>query len=149
MYVYLNRMTMAYKAHNAVKKHLKEKWEAVCNGYLLELLNMWETDSYYGYWVSDEIGGTYIFSDENPISIDEIIFAVENDVEYETYIAWIEYVCFAHEYGQTIPNFQSWCKGCPRLSESEQQRLRDLKRDFESAVKDYKERTDKKNNGLF
>ncbi len=140
---------MAYKVNDAVKKNLKEKWEAVCNGYLLELLNMWEIDSCYGYWVSDEIGGTYIFSDENPISIDEIIFAVENDVEYETYIAWIEYVCFAHEYGQTIPNFQSWCKGCPRLSESEQQRLRDLKKDFESAVKDYKERTDKKDNGLF
>lgn len=129
-----------YKTGDAVKRNLRSKYEEVCIGYLFELCNMWEIDSRYGYWVSDEIGGVYMFSDDNPINMNEIIFAVENDIEYETYISWIEYVCFANEFNQTIPNFSSWSKGCPRLSKSEQQKLIDLKSDFEAAIKNYKER---------
>lgn len=148
--MYLNRMTMAYKAHNAVKKHLKEQWDAVCNGYLLELANMWEWDCKSdGYWIGDEVGDVWCYGDNIFIGFDDMRYVVENDVSYETYSEWQEYCVWANEFNQDTPNLNAWCKGCPRLSESEQQKLRDLKKDFESAVKDYKERTDKKNNGLF
>ena len=129
-----------YKTNEATKRLLREKFEEVVNGYLLELCNMWNIDARLGYWVSDKVGGTYIFGDEDPINLDEIIYAVTNDVKYETYSKWLDYVCFANEFSQSVPNFESWCKGCPRLDESQQQRLRDLKNDLETAIKDYKEK---------
>lgn len=145
---------MAYKVNDAVKNHLKEQWENACNAYLLELHNMWDLDhdltpKGYGYWIGDEVGGVYVYGDSIFINIDDIRYCVENNVSYETYQDWQEYCVWANEFNQDTPNLNAWCKGCPRLSESEQQKLRDLKKDFEGAVKDYKERTDKKNNGLF
>ena len=37
------------KAKDAVKRQLKEQWEQACNGFLVELLRMWELDAHYGY----------------------------------------------------------------------------------------------------
>jgi hypothetical protein len=36
------------KTKDSTKRMLKEQWEKACNGYLVELLRMWELDSYYG-----------------------------------------------------------------------------------------------------
>lgn len=68
-------------------------------------------------------------------------YAVDNNLhDYEDLVAWYNYCMFAHDFNQTIPSFDAWSRGCPRLSKSEQQRLIDLKMDFNAAVKDYKER---------
>ena len=40
------------KIKDAVKRQLKEQWKQACNGYLAELLRMWELDSYYGSWIA-------------------------------------------------------------------------------------------------
>ena len=45
------------KAKDAVKRLLKEQWEQACNGFLVELLRMWELDAHYGYWIGDETAG--------------------------------------------------------------------------------------------
>ena len=140
---------MAYKVNDAVKRNIKEKFKDAVNGYLLELCNMWELDPANGWFVGDEVGDVWCYGDYIFIGFDDMRYVVENDVSYETYFDWQEYCVFANEFNQDTPNLNAWCKGCPRLSESEQQRLRDLKKDFESAVKDCKERTNKKNNGLF
>ena len=34
------------KTKDAVKRQLKGQWEQACNGYLCELLNMWERGVY-------------------------------------------------------------------------------------------------------
>lgn len=143
--MYLNRMTMAYKAHNAVKKHLKEQWEAVCNGYLLELANMWELDCFYGYWIGNEIGGVYAYGDSIFINIDDIRYCVENNVSYETYQDWQEYCVWANEFNQDTPNLNAWCKGCPRVDEETQKKLSAMKSDLIKACLDEKKKV--KNNG--
>lgn len=130
-----------YKTNEATKRLLQGKFEEVVNGYLLELCNMWNIDARLGYWVGEEVGGTWCY-DGNAlfINFDEIRYCVTHDIKYETYDEWIDYCVFAHEYNQTSPNLDSWCRGCPRLDESEQQRLRDLKNDLETAIKNYKEK---------
>ena len=128
------------KASDAIKRMLKEKYDSACNSYLLELLNMWELDSYYGFWIADKVGEIFAYGDSTFIDMANIIFCVENDVKEDVYNEWQEYTIFASEYEQTIPNFPSWHKGCPRLSAEEQQKLRGLKRDLDAAIDDYKNR---------
>lgn len=140
---------MKYKVNEEVKSLLKKDYERACNGFLVELLNMWELDSFYGYWIGDEIGGVYAYGDRIFINIDDIRYCVENDIEENEYIEWQDYCVFANEFHQTIPNFPSWHKGCPRLSEGEKQKLRDLKKELENTINEYKKCTDTKNNELF
>lgn len=139
--MYLNRMTMTYKANNAVKRHLKEQWEAVCNGYLLELANMWEWDcKSYGFWVGDDVGGIFSYGDDTFINMDEIIFCVENDVAYETYYDYMEYCTWAHEFGFNVPNFESYFKGCPIAPKDVQERLTKQKQELDKLIREEKEK---------
>ena len=127
------------KAH---KKLLKENYENACNAYIGMLVEMWDWDAKsYGYWVGDEVGGTYSYGECTFINMEDIIFCVDNDVEKEEYSEWQEYCMFAHEYKQTMPNFKSWHKGCPRLSKDAQKHLTSLKERFEKTIQEYKENT--------
>jgi len=44
------------KTKEGTKKVLRCEFAVACNGYLNELLRMWELDAHYGYWNSDEPG---------------------------------------------------------------------------------------------
>ena len=50
------------KTKDAVKRLLKEQWEQACNGFIVELLRMWELDAHYGYWIGDE-SVTFVYAD--------------------------------------------------------------------------------------
>jgi hypothetical protein len=133
------------KTTDAVKRQLKGQWELACNGYLLELLNMWELDSYYGYWIGDEPGTVYDYGDGMfTIGIHDIIYCVEHDVGREQYIEWQEYCCDAAEFGFDMPNLRSWMMGCPRTSEATFKYLRELKANLNEAVEKEKEKVKNK-----
>ena len=129
------------KTKDSIKAILREQWENACNGYLVELLRMWDLDAHYGYWIADEVGGVYDYGDGMmTINMDDIIYCVENDVESKEYTAWQEYICDAAEFGFDTPNLKSWCHGCPRTPQEVFERLRGLKADLAKAVEDEKER---------
>ena len=122
-------------------QQLKKDYEAACNGYLGELLRMWELDAYYGYWIGDEVGGVYDYGDGMfTINMDDIIHCVDNDVTREQYIEWQEYICDAAEFGFATPNLRSWMKGCPRTSAETFKHLREIKAMLNDAIQDEKER---------
>ena len=78
------------KTKNSVKRMLKEQYEKACNGYLVELLRMWELDAYYGYWIGQEIGGVYDYGGGMfTIGMNDIIYCVEHDIGREQYVAGI------------------------------------------------------------
>ena len=128
------------KAKDSVKRQLKGQWELACNGYLCELLNMWELGSYYGYWIGEEVGGVYDHGGSFTISMDDIIYCVEHDVTQQQYIEWQEYICDATEFGFDTPNLRSWIRGCPRTPQAVFDRLRKLKQDLQDAVEEEKQR---------
>jgi hypothetical protein len=129
------------KTKPAVKRQLKDQWEKACNGYLVELLRMWELDSYYGYWIGDEVGGVYDYADGSfDIGMDDIIYCVEHDVTREQYDEWQEYIIDATKFGFDTPNLKSWMRGCPRVSHEAFERLRKLKADLNDAIKEEQER---------
>ena len=129
------------KTKDAVKRQLKEQWEQACNGYLVELLRMWELDAYYGYWIGEEIGGVYDYGGGMfTIGMDDIIYCVEHDVTENQYMEWQEYLCDAAEFGFDKPNLKSWMMGCPRTSPEVFEKLRKMKAELNEAIKAEKEK---------
>ncbi len=129
------------KTRDAVKRQLKEDWKQACNGFLVELLRMWELDGHYGYWIGNEDGSLYDYGDGMfIINMDNIIYCVLSDITREQYTEWQEYVCEASEFGFDTPNLRSWIRGCPRTPPEVFEKLRNLKADFDKAVEDEKQR---------
>ena len=131
---------MSKKIPNSVLKSLQEKYEASCNAYLCELLNFWELSHNYGWWVSNEVGGVYCYCDSTFINMEDIVFCVKNSVTKEQYDEWVEYCLWAHNFNQTVPNLKSWLNGCPRASKEEQERLNNLRMEFEKEMDDVRKR---------
>ena len=128
------------KTKNSVKRMLKDQYEKGCNGYLCELLRMWELDMHYGYWNSDQPGTIYHYGDTHNLKMEDIIYIVENDIEEDEVLAWEDYCLEAHEFGFSMPNLRSWHRGCPRTPQEVFDRLRDLKTNLAKAVEEEKKR---------
>ena len=129
------------KTKDSTKAMLREQCEKACNGYLTELLRMWELDAYYGYWIGEEIGGVYDYGGGMfTIGMNDIIYCVEHDIGREQYIEWQEYCCDAAEFGFDMPNLKSWIMGCPRTSQEVFKKLREMKKILDDAIKEEKEK---------
>lgn len=120
---------------------LNQRYNDACEEYLKAFCDTYGFQYEKDSWVSGDVGtitcvGDYFF-DFNSV----VKYAVDNNLhDYEDLAEWYNYCMFAHNFNQTVPNFASWSKGCPRLSKAEQQKLIDLRNDLDAAVKDYKER---------
>ena len=128
------------KTKDAMKRQLKEQFEQACNGYLCELISMWELNAYYGYWIGEEVGGVYDYGGMFTINMDDIIYCVEHDVTALQYQEWQDYICDAAEFGFVTPNLRSWMNGCPRTPQETFEKLRKLKADLNNAVEEEKKR---------
>ena len=132
------------KIKETVKRELKKAYEKVCNNYRDELLRMWELDGHYGYWNSDEPGTIYHYGEVHNLTMEEIIFIVNNDIEESEVMAWEDYTLDALEFGFDTPNLMAWHRGCPRVPIDTYKRLRQMKASLEKFVDDEKERLKKK-----
>lgn len=121
-----------------IKKMLREQFAKACNGYLVELLRMWELDGGYGYWNSDEPGTVYHYGEIHNLSMEEIIYIVENDIDEKEVLGWEDYILDAFEFGFSTPSLRAWHKGCPRTPPEVFDRLRHMKTDLSEAVEEEK-----------
>ena len=128
------------KTKSGVKRMLKEQYEKACNGYLVELLRMWELDGHYGYWNSDQPGTIYHYGEMHNLTMEEIIYIVENDIEENEVLEWEDYLLDAYEFKFETPNLRAWHKGCPRAPQETFYKLRQLKADLDKAVEEEKKR---------
>ena len=120
---------------------LREDYEKACNGYLVTLLNMWELDASYGFWVSDEVGGVYSYGDTGLfLNMDDMIYVVENNISEQSYKEWLDYCVWASEFNQTVPNLSAWHHGFPRVDEATQKKLSDMKRELNKLIEETKEK---------
>ena len=129
---------MAYKTNDAVIRHLKEQWEAACNGYLLELLNMWDCDSYYGYWVADNVGGLYCYGDDIAINMSEIILCVEKGISMDDYRKYVDYCSKCSEYGFNIVSLEAYHLCCPTVPQETFDKLDAMKANLQKAIEEEK-----------
>jgi hypothetical protein len=131
------------KTKQEILQQLKKDYEAACNGYLAELLRMWELDAYYGYWSSDEPGTIYHYGETHNLTMDDIIYIVEHDIEEDEVLEWEDYCLDAYEFKFETPNLRAWHMGCPRTPQETFERLRQLKADLNQSVEDEKARMEK------
>lgn len=128
------------KTKDSIKQKLKEQWKNACNGYLVELLRMWELDAHYGYWNSDQPGTIYHYGETHNLSMEDIMYIVDNDIEEDEVLEWEDYYLNAHEFGFTMPNLRAWHMGCPRTSKEVFDKLFAMKLDLEKAVEEERDR---------
>ena len=128
-----NNMT---KGHLAI---LRENYEKACTGYLNALKAIWDCNSIYGYWIGEEIGGTYSFDSALFINMDNIIYCVNNNVSRETYEEWLDYCVWAGEFDQITPNLKSWHKGCPRVDKATRDKLTNMQMNLQKLIHETKE----------
>lgn len=128
------------KTKQAILQHLKKDYEAACNGYIAELLRMWELDACYGYWNSDQPGTIYHYGETHNLTMEDIIYIVENDIEEDEVLEWEDYCLDAYEFKFATPNLRAWHMGCPRTPQETFDRLRQLKADLDNAVEEEKQR---------
>lgn len=117
---------------------IKNDFERVAQLYTKQFCKLFELDEDNGWWVADEIGGVYCNGDLFMIAFAEMKIVVDNQIQYDAYMEYVEYCEWANEFGQPAPNLHSWMMGCPRHSKESMQRLRDLKREFEFACENAK-----------
>jgi hypothetical protein len=132
------------KTKETVNLELKEAYEKVCNNYRDELLRLWELDGHYGYWNSDQTGTIYHYGEMHNLTMEEIIYIVDNDIEEAEVMVWEDYMLDALEFGFDVPNLMAWHRGCPRVPNVTFDRLRQMKADLEKLVDDEKDRLKKK-----
>lgn len=128
------------KTKDIFKQFLKEQYEEGCNGYLVELLSMWGLDAHYGYWNSDKPGTIYHYGDTHNLSMEDIIYIVENDIEEDEVLEWEDYCLDAYEFKLGAPNLRSWHMGCPRTSKKTIEKFRKMKQELFDAVEAEKRR---------
>lgn len=95
-------------------------------------------------WVAGNIGDS-LFIGDSVVSLNDMLLDLKENVPKDEYWEYDAYCMQAAFYGVTIPNYRSWLKGCPRLSEDDFAKLRDAmerrnkaEAAFNDLVKQYK-----------
>lgn len=93
-------------------------------------------------WVANCVGDVTCVGDIF-VGMQTIITDIEMDAPEAEFLKWYGYNLDAHEFGFTTPNFESWLKGCPRVSSETFNKLQGLKNDLDNAVLEEQARLNK------
>lgn len=95
---------------------LKSDYINACNAYLKAFCEMY--GFYYDpdFWVKV---GTIIEVGDYYVNMDTIRTAVDKGVPREEFVKWYDYCMDCGSLDIPSPNFDSWLRGCPRMSDEE------------------------------
>ena len=123
------------------KETAREYFVKGCNEYLRLFCEKHDFDYEEAKesWVANCVGDVTCVGDIF-VGMQTIITDIEMDAPEEEFLKWYSYNLVANEFGFTTPNFESWLRGCPRVSEETFKKLQGLKKDLEDAIKEEKEK---------
>ena len=126
------------------KEKAREYFVKGCNEYLRLFCEKHDFDYEEAKesWVANCVGDVTCVGDIF-VGMQTIITDIEMDAPEEEFIKWYDYNLVAHEFGFNTPNFESWLKGCPRVSEETFKKLQGLKNDLDNAVLEEQARLNK------
>ncbi|MGN0045673.1 hypothetical protein [Alistipes indistinctus] len=101
---------------------LKSDYINACNAYLKAFCEMYGFDYYPDFCIGDEVGGVIELGDYF-VNINTIRTAVDKGVPREEFVKWYDYCMDCGSLGIPSPNFDSWLRGCPRMSD---EKIREL-----------------------
>ena len=123
------------------KEKAREYFVKGCNEYLRLFCEKHDYDYEEAKesWVANCVGDVTCVGDIF-VGMQTIITDIEMDAPEEEFVKWYDYNLVAHEFGFNTPNFESWLRGCPRVSEETFNKLQGLKNDLDDAIKSEKEK---------
>lgn len=123
------------------KEKAREYFVKGCNEYLRLFCEKHDFDYEEAKesWVANCVGDVTCVGDIF-VGMQTIITDIEMDAPEDEFIKWYDYNLVAHEFGFTTPNFESWLRGCPRVSEETFKKLQGIKNDLDNAVKSEKQK---------
>lgn len=126
------------------KEKAREYFVKGCNEYLRLFCEKHDFDYEEAKesWVANCVGDVTCVGDIF-VGMQTIITDIEHDAPEEEFIKWYDYNLVAHEFGFTTPNFESWLRGCPRVSEETFKKLQGLKNDLDDAILEEQARLNK------
>lgn len=127
------------------KKVLKAVYESACASYAHALCDNWGLSQSDTWWVGDTpCSSTFCFGDIYALSIEELIYVIENDVTLETFLEYTDYNITCMEFNFNTMNLKSYCEGAPRVPQETFDELHKLKQNLDDAIREAKQRTAKK-----
>ena len=126
------------------KEKAREYFVKGCNEYLRLFCEKHDFDYEEAKesWVANCVGNVTCVGDIF-VGMQTIITDIEMDAHKEEFIKWYDYNLVAHEFGFATPNFESWLRGCPRVSEETFKKLQGLKNDLDDAILEEQARLNK------
>lgn len=126
------------------KEKAREYFVKGCNEYLRLFCDKHDFDYEEAKesWVANCVGDVTCVGDIF-VGMQTIITDIEMDAPEDEFIKWYDYNLVAHEFGFNTPNFESWLRGCPRVSEDTFKKLQGLKNDLDNAVLEEQARLNK------
>lgn len=115
---------------------LKKNYKDACNAFLKSFSDTYDVYVDEQDWVAGDVGTVVCINDEFYVSLDDIIYMLDNDVSWNEFLQWWDYCMNTALLGfNDSPNLKSWHKGCPRKIDKEtMERLLKMKRDLDAEV---------------
>lgn len=152
------------------KRNFKNNYETACNDYIKELCKRYDWSFEDGWWVCNEIGGTFCTSDiEYSLSMNDIKLLVDENVDFKIFGEWWDYnliisyaiMLYPNNDKYHMINLHTWLNNYPDNKKISQEELNKIEKIFwrnnkmegfkQRLVKEQeelKERTDKLHNFL-
>lgn len=120
---------------------LKSDYINACNAYLKAFCEM--CGFYYDpdFWV--EVG-TIIEVGDYYVNMDTIRTAVDKGVPREEFVKWYDYCMDCGSLGIPSLNFDSWLRGCPRMSDEKIRELMERRHKIEELKEELRKMIDEK-----
>lgn len=116
-------------------KELQEHYNEVCNKYALQFAT--KHDYPFDGWVADKVGEVATMGDYC-VNFREIKYDIDNDIDADEYVKYYDYCLEVATLNLTVPNYESWCKGCPRIPQEVLDKIHVLRRELNTLIKETK-----------
>lgn len=118
------------------QEELRLNYDKACNAYLMVFCEKHGFDyaDAARSWVGGDVGGITLCADYY-VSMSDILTDIDRDAPEEEYVKYYDYCLRVGSIAGgelTTPNYDSWLRGCPRISDEQLQRLEE----FQSGIRD-------------
>lgn len=114
---------------------LKENYKAICNTYAHKFAEKHEYS--FDGWVADKVGEVAMMGDYY-VDFRDIKYDIDNDIDADEYVKYYDYCLEVGMLNLTVPNYESWCKGCPRIPQEALDKIQGLRMELNTLINETK-----------
>lgn len=116
-------------------KELQENYKIICNTYAHKFAEKHEYS--FDGWVADKVGEVAMMGDYY-VDFRDIKYDIDNDIDADEYVKYYDYCLEVGMLNLTVPNYESWCKGCPRIPQEALDKIQGLRMELNTLINETK-----------